>query len=170
MTVERVIELMNKVKIKATPAQPHVKIQYEGEELTIKGLVGKLEYYKKSQEYLKGVVVEREKEIALLKKQLADIQLAIISSLNIPLTPEELLEMVGQPVWTVGVSFTDDGKWEMWDIVEDIDKDGITFGYSTESREWWNYNLRDEQGNLLGCAWTCYRQPPKEVQERAETD
>ena len=97
-------------------------------------------------------------------------KLPIISSSNNPLTPEELLEMVGQPVWTVGVSFTDDGKWAMWDIVEGIDKDGITFGYSTESREWWNYNLRDEQGNLLGCAWTCYRQPPKEVQERAETD
>ena len=74
MTVERVIELMNKVKIKATPAQSHAKIQYEGEELTIKELVGKLEYLKESQEYLKWVVVEREKEIALLKKQLADAQ------------------------------------------------------------------------------------------------
>lgn len=158
------------VQVKAKPVKQRIKIQYEGEELTIKELVSKLEYLKRSQEYLKWVVVEREKEIALLKKQLADIQPAIISSSNIPLTPEELLEMVGQPVWTVGVSFTDDGKWEMWDIVEDIDKDGITFGYSTESREWWNYNLRDEQGNLLGCAWTCYRQPPKEVQERAETD
>ena len=158
------------VQMKAKPVKQRIKIQYEGEELTIKELVGKLAYLKGSQEYLKWAVVEREKEIALLKKQLADIQPAIISSSNIPLTPEELLEMVGQPVWTVGVSFTDDGKWEMWDIVEDIDKDGITFGYSTESREWWNYNLRDEQGNLLGCAWTCYRQPSKEVQERAETD
>ena len=81
---------------------------------------------------------------------------------NEPLTPEEMREMVGQPVWTVGVSYTDDGNWAMWDIVESIDKDGITFGYSTESREWWNYNLRDAQGNLMGCAWTCYRQPPKE--------
>lgn len=84
---------------------------------------------------------------------------------NEPLTPEELREMVGQPVWTVGVSYTDDGNWAMWDIVEGIDKDGITFGYSTESREWWNYNLRDEQGNLMGFAWTCYRQPPKEVRD-----
>lgn len=86
-----------------------------------------------------------------------------ISPLNEPLTPEELREMVDQPVWTVGISYTDDGKWAMWDIIESVDKDGITFGYSTESREWWNYNLRDERGNLLGCAWTCYRQPPKEV-------
>ena len=74
MTVERVIELMDKVKIKATSAQSHVKIRYEGEELTIKELVGKLEYLKGSQEYLKWAVVEREKEIALLKKQLADVQ------------------------------------------------------------------------------------------------
>lgn len=50
------------------------KIQYEGEELTIKELVGRLEYCKESREYLKWVVVEREKEIASLKKQLADIQ------------------------------------------------------------------------------------------------
>lgn len=54
--------------------RPHIKIQYKGEELTIKELVSKLEYLKGSQEYLKWVVVEREKEIALLKKQLADIQ------------------------------------------------------------------------------------------------
>lgn len=161
----KVLKRYNRLmQVKAKPVKQRIKIQYEGEELTIKELVGKLEYLKGSQEYLKWAVVEREKEIALLKKQLADVQTAIINSSNIPLTPEELLEMVGQPVWTVGVSFTDDGKWEMWDIVEDIDKDGITFGYSTESREWWNYNLRDEQGNLLGCAWTCYRQPPEEVE------
>lgn len=167
----KVLKRYNRLmQVKAKPVKQRIKIQYEGEELTIKELVGKPKYLKESQEYLKWVVVEKGKEIALLKKQLADVQPAIISSSNSPLTPEELLEMVGQPVWTVGVSFTDDGKWEMWDIVEGIDKDGITFGYSTESREWWNYNLRNEQGNLLGCAWTCYRQPPKEVQERAETD
>lgn len=63
-----------KVKVKVMPAGTNVKIQYEGEELTIKELVGKLEYLKERQEYLKWVVVEREKEIAWLKKQLADIQ------------------------------------------------------------------------------------------------
>ena len=65
---------MDKIKVKVRPAGTHVKIQYEGEELTIKELVGKLEYFKESQEYLKWAVVEKEKEIALLKKQLADIQ------------------------------------------------------------------------------------------------
>ncbi len=65
---------MDKIKVKVRPAGTNVKIQYEGEELTIKELVGKLKYLKESQEYLKWVVVEREKEIALLKKQLADIQ------------------------------------------------------------------------------------------------
>lgn len=65
---------MNKVKVKVMPAETHVKVQYEGEELTIKELVGKLEYFKESQEYLKWAVVEREKEIALLKRQLAEAQ------------------------------------------------------------------------------------------------
>lgn len=62
------------VQMKAKPVKQRIKIQYEGEELTIKELVGKLEYLKGSQEFLKWVVVEREKEIALLKKQLADVQ------------------------------------------------------------------------------------------------
>ena len=69
--------------------------------------------------------------------------------------------MDGEPVWTVGVSYTDDGKWAMWDIVEKADDEGVDFGYSTESREWWNYNLRDKDGKLLNCAWVCYRRPPE---------
>ena len=67
-------ELFRLMQVKAKPVKQRIKIQYEGEELTIKELVGKLEYLKGSQEYLKWVVVEREKEIALLKKRLADVQ------------------------------------------------------------------------------------------------
>ena len=78
---------------------------------------------------------------------------------NEQLMPDELKEMGGKPVWTVGVSYTDDGKWAMWDIVEKADDEGVDFGYSTESREWWNYNLRDKDGKLLNCAWVCYRRP-----------
>ena len=78
---------------------------------------------------------------------------------NEPLMLDELKEMGGKPVWTVGVSYTDDGKWAMWDIVEKADDEGVDFGYSTESREWWNYNLRDKDGKLLNCAWVCYRRP-----------
>ena len=71
----RMIKRYNRmVQVKAKPVKQRIKIQYEGEELTIKELVGKLEYLKGSQEYLKWAVVEREKEIALLKKQLADAQ------------------------------------------------------------------------------------------------
>ena len=66
--------MAERIKIKARPVIQRIKIQYEGEELTIKELVGKLEYLKGSQEYLKWVVVEREKEIALLKSQLSDVQ------------------------------------------------------------------------------------------------
>lgn len=62
------------VQVKAKPVKQRIKIQYEGEELTLKELVDRLEYFKESQEYLKWAVVEREKEIALLKKQLADAQ------------------------------------------------------------------------------------------------
>lgn len=80
---------------------------------------------------------------------------------NEPLTPEELRKMLGEPVWTVGVSYTNDGKWAMWDIVEKADDEGVDFGYSTEGREWWNYNLRGNDGNLLNCAWACYRRPPE---------
>lgn len=80
---------------------------------------------------------------------------------NEPLTPEELRKMPGEPVWTVGVSYTNDGKWAMWDIVKKADDEGVDFGYSTEGREWWNYNLRDKAGELLGCAWVCYRRPPE---------
>ena len=89
----------------------------------------------------------------------ADALAGMTSKENKPLTPEELREMEGQPVWTVGVSFTDDGKDAMWDIVEKADDEGVDFGYSTESREWWNYNLRDKDGKLLNCAWVCYRRP-----------
>lgn len=34
---------MNKVKVKVMPAETHVKVQYEGEELTIKELIDKPE-------------------------------------------------------------------------------------------------------------------------------
>ena len=80
---------------------------------------------------------------------------------NEPLTLDELREMDGEPVWTVGVSYTNDGKWAMWDIVEKADDEGVDFGRSTEGREWWNYNLRGNDGKLLDCAWACYRRPPE---------
>lgn len=69
----KVLKQYNRLmQVKVRPVKQHIKIQYEGEELTIKELVDRLEYRKESQEYLKWAVVEREKEIALLKKQLAD--------------------------------------------------------------------------------------------------
>lgn len=79
---------------------------------------------------------------------------------NPPLTKDELMQMVGQPVWTVGVSHTKDGTWSMWDIIEVADDDGIEFGYSTESAEWWAYNLRKDDGSLHRYAWVCYRHKP----------
>ena len=81
-----------------------------------------------------------------------------------PLTPDELRQMIGQPVWTVGV-YLDGDTWAGWDIVDGFDNDGVTFGYSTEKPEWWAYDLRDQDGRLFGCAWVAYRHKPKEVQE-----
>jgi len=85
---------------------------------------------------------------------------------NEPLTLAQLREMDGEPVWTVNVSSTKDGTWEMWDIVEKSDDEGIEFGYSTEYKEWWNYNLRNSDGTLCGCSWLAYCRPP----ERSEND
>lgn len=106
-------------------------------------------------------VVRKSKTASwLLDQVLHDIQaIPTLTPPNEPLMPDELKEMGGKPVWTVGVSYTDDGKWAMWDIVEKADDEGVDFGYSTESREWWNYNLRDKDGKLLNCAWVCYRRP-----------
>lgn len=83
-----------------------------------------------------------------------------------PLTIEELRQMIGEPVWIVGVYFTGD-SWQGWDIIERVDHDGICFGYSTEFAEWWSYNLRDADGTLCGCSWCAYRHKPKEVQKDA---
>lgn len=80
---------------------------------------------------------------------------------NEPLTLDELREMEGEPVWTVGVYYKLDGTFSMWDIIESVDEDGIQFGYSNEYTEWWNYGLKNMDGNLLG--WLAYRRKPQEV-------
>ena len=78
-----------------------------------------------------------------------------------PLTLDELREMDGEPVWTVGVSSTSDGSWGMWDIIEMVNDDGVCFGYSTERPEWWNYNIRNSDGTLCDFAWVAYRTKPE---------
>lgn len=83
-----------------------------------------------------------------------------------PLTIEELRQMIGEPVWTVGVSY-DSESWQSWDIIERVDDDGIYFGHSTEGREWWSYNVRHEDGTLYDFSWCAYRHKPKEVQDDA---
>lgn len=78
---------------------------------------------------------------------------------NEPLTLDELRQMEGEPVWTVGVSYTKDGTFSMWDIIESVDENGIQFGYSCEHPEWWAYGLKTTDGKrLLG--WLAYRRKP----------
>ena len=100
----------------------------------------------------------------LIKRQQAEIERLKTEKENHPLTPEELKQMAGQPVWTVGVSHTSDGSWAMWDIIEAADDDGVEFGYSTEVKEWWSYNLHELKGDLY-CGWTCYRAKPEVAAE-----
>lgn len=76
------------------------------------------------------------------------------------LTPDELREMVGEPVWTVGVSYTPDGTFSMWDIIESTDENGVQFGRSCENPEWWNYGRKTLDGKLGG--WLAYRRKPEE--------
>ena len=80
---------------------------------------------------------------------------------NEPLTVDELLKMAKEPVWTVGVSYTRDGTFSMWDIIESVNENGIHFGYSDKYVEWWNYGLKNMDGNLFG--WLAYRRKPQEV-------
>lgn len=97
---------------------------------------------------------------ALRDQQELESNLKVIES-NEPLTVDELREMDGEPVWTVGVSYTKDGTFSMWDIIESVNENGIHFGYSDEYVEWWNYGLKKMDGNLLG--WLAYRRKPDEV-------
>lgn len=80
-----------------------------------------------------------------------------------PLTWKELSEMVGEPVWTIG-EFDGLGGWDIVEEVYPADEDGdesILFGRTTEAPHRWNYNLRDLNGDLSGCAWVCYRAKPE---------
>lgn len=60
---------MNKIKVKVKPEETHVKVQYEGEELTIKELVDKVD-----RDDWKELAEARYERILELKKQLADAQ------------------------------------------------------------------------------------------------
>lgn len=65
---------MNKVKIKATPAQSHLKIQYESEELTPKELVDRLHKYKFLFRFWKEEAEKAMKVADELRKMYADVQ------------------------------------------------------------------------------------------------
>lgn len=65
---------MNKVKIKATPAQSHLKIQYEGEELTIKEMVDRLRYALVDRDDWKELAESRYERMCELKRQLSTAQ------------------------------------------------------------------------------------------------
>ena len=78
-----------------------------------------------------------------------------------PLTWEELSDMVGEPVWTMGENCGLAG----WDIIEEVYEDSVLFGRSTEQPEKWRYNLRELNGELSACAWLAYRTKPEGSEE-----
>lgn len=62
------------VQVKARPVKQHIKIQYEGEELTIKELVDRLRYALVDRDDWKELAEARYDWILELKKQLSDAQ------------------------------------------------------------------------------------------------
>lgn len=65
---------MNKIKVKVKPEETHVKVQYEGEGLTIKELVDRLRYALVDRDDWKELAESRYERMCELKKQLADAQ------------------------------------------------------------------------------------------------
>lgn len=65
---------MDKIKIKAKPAETHVKVQYEGEELSIRELVDRIKMYKRICELWRNKAEKATKVADELKKQIADAQ------------------------------------------------------------------------------------------------
>lgn len=63
------------VQVKVRPVKQHIKIQYEGEELTIKELVDRLRYALVDRDDWKELAEARYDWILELKKQLSDAQL-----------------------------------------------------------------------------------------------
>lgn len=62
------------VQVKVTPAQSHIKIQYEGEELTIRELIERLEDVQAWRKHWKELAMRQDKQIDELRRQLADVQ------------------------------------------------------------------------------------------------
>lgn len=65
---------MDKIKVKVRPAGTHIKIQYEGEELTIKELVDRLHKYKFLFRFWKEEAEKAMKVAVELRKMYADAQ------------------------------------------------------------------------------------------------
>lgn len=66
--------MAERIKIKARPVKQHIKIQYEGEELTIKELVDRLEKFRFLFGFWKEEADKSSKMVDELMKQLADVQ------------------------------------------------------------------------------------------------
>lgn len=72
-----------------------------------------------------------------------------------PLTPDELKEMDGEPVWIiplcVDIGWT--AQWRIYTVREPVTVNAKSYG-------WYGLHLKD-----YGKTWVAYRHKPKEVQE-----
>lgn len=63
---------MNKIKVKVKPEEMHVKVQYEGEELSIRELIDRLKLYKELYRFWKNEAEEATKVANEIRKMYAD--------------------------------------------------------------------------------------------------
>lgn len=62
------------VQVKVRPVKQHIKIQYEGEELTIRELIERLEDVQAWRKHWKELAMRQDKQIDELRRQLSDAQ------------------------------------------------------------------------------------------------
>lgn len=91
-----------------------------------------------------------ERRLALILG-LIDSEPTIAPPPNDPLTPEELREMDGEPVWVVTGSTINAGRGH-WDVCDWWDKETVMFPYSGEQPR-----IED-----CGITWAVYRRKPEE--------
>lgn len=71
----KVLKQYNRLmQVKVRPVKQHIKIQYEGEELTIRELIERLEDVQAWRKHWKELAMRQDKQIDELRRQLSDVQ------------------------------------------------------------------------------------------------
>lgn len=86
-------------------------------------------------------------------KEALDMAIVALSQPNEPLTPEQLREMDGEPVWVEDVK-----HWALIDIEKGGQWDGVPFAIWAENGAKFTYNVESR-------GLHCYRRPPEGEEE-----